>query len=267
MSVGVAHADPAFVISESQVRAGDTVHFSISGAEGRVTYEIEVADRDVLKGAGDDGAASGQFTMPDFGATAKQLKVEADIRDSDDETEVKRTLQYLGAALPPPAAAPPPQVAPTVPQQAAAAPAFSPAFAAPAPPAAKAPVAKHRSKGKARKHTRKRRRAKRHRPAMRRDREHKREAPVKTRKRARPPAPRTAPLFDGVPESGSERYSPDDEQTSQPKKNPAHASVFGNAAAGRGSTEPATAILIPGLMGLGGFLLAAAVVVRQRRNR
>ena len=265
MSVGVAHADPGFTIAESQVRAGDTVHFSITGAEGDLTYEIEVGNRDVLKGSGDGGTASGQFTLPDFGEAAKKLKVEADIRDSDDKTEVKRKLQYLGAALPPPAPAAAPEIAPPVPQASPAVPTTAPAPAASAAPVAAAPVAKHRSKSTARKRVRKHRKVKRHRRVVHRTREREREVPVK--KRVRRPAPRTAPLFDGVPEPGSENYTPDDQQTSQPKKKPAHTSLFGSEVASRGSAEPTAAILVPGLVGLAGFLLAAVTVVRQRRNR
>ena len=271
MSAGVAHADPGFVIAESQVRAGDTVHFSITGGEGRVTYEIEVGDRDVTKGSGEHGAASGQFTIPDFGSTAKTLKVEADIRDSDDETEVNRKLQYLGAALPAPAPAAAPQTAPAVPQQIAAAPATSPAPAA-AAPTAEVPKAKHRSKSTPRKHSRKRhkvkrRKVKRHRAVSRRNREHTREAPVKAKRRARRPAPRTAPLFDGVPEPGSENYSPEDQESSEPKKRAARTPVFASTVASRANGEPAVAIILPGLLGLAGLMLTAATVARRRRNR
>ena len=140
MSVGVAHADPGFVITESQVRANDTVHFSITGGEGHVTYEIEVAGRDVLKGSGEGAAVSGQFTMPDLGASAKSVKVEADIKDSDDKTEVKRYLKYLGLALPvEPEPVPEPEPAAAAPQQTAA--------AAPAPSSAPAASTGHLQAG------------------------------------------------------------------------------------------------------------------------
>ena len=75
---------------------------------------------------GDSGAVSGQFTMPDLGAGAKSVTVEAEIRDDgDDKTTVKRKLQYLGPALP----RPPPRptrsqvAAPAAPQQPAPGPA------------------------------------------------------------------------------------------------------------------------------------------------
>ena len=98
MSAAVAHADPTFVLAESQARAGDSVHFTITGADDHVTYEVEVADRDVLEGEadGDGGVVAGQFTMPDLGSAAKSVQVEAEIREDDDKTTVKRKLQYLG---------------------------------------------------------------------------------------------------------------------------------------------------------------------------
>ena len=163
MSAAVAHADPSFVLAESQARAGDAVHFSITGGEDRVTYELEVADRDVLKGEadGDSGAVSGQFTMPDLGAAAKSVTVEAEIRDDDDDkTTVKRKLQYLGPALAAAAPAEPQSAAaPAVPHQPAPgpAPAHNPAIAK-APAAQSAPAER---RAKRRRHARKRRAAKR----------------------------------------------------------------------------------------------------------
>ena len=270
MSVAVAHADPRFVIAESQVRANDTVHFSIAGGEGHVTYEIEVAGRDLLKGSGDGAAVSGQFTMPDLGASAKSVKVEADIKDSDDKTEVTRKLQYLGLALPVIAPDPPPAPEPAAPalqQIPAAAPA--PPSSAPAA-AAVTPVqaGKQRStKTRSRRHARKRHKTKSHRAVLRRSGGQKSEAAAKRKKHARREAARTAPLFDGVPEPGSENYVPEDQIHAAPQKQPVHKPVFGSAVANRSGGEPAMAILIPGLLGLIGFLLAGTTVVRRRRTR
>jgi hypothetical protein len=273
MSVAVAHADPGFVITESQVRAGDTVHFSITGGEGHVTYEIEVAGRDLLKGSGDGGSVSGQFAMPDLGVAAKRVKVEADIKDSDDKTEVKRKLQYLGLALPVVTPDPPaePQPAAPAPQQLAAAtpaPTSSTPAAAPVTPAQAAqPRSKTRAKTRSRRHTRKRRKEERHRAVLHRSGGQKSEAAARTKKRARRPAVRTAPLFDGVPEPGSENYVPDNQLHATPKKQPVRKPVFGNAVANRASSEAAMAIFIPGALGLIGFLLAGTTVVRRRRTR
>ena len=269
MSVAIAHADPGVVISESQLRAGDAVHFFIIGGEGHVTYEIEVAGRDLLKGSGDGGGVSGQFTMPDLGAGAKSVKVEVDIKDSDGKTEVTRKLQYLGLALPVLAPNPPPEPEPAAPapqQIAAATPAptsSTPAAAAVTPVQA----AKPRSKAKSRRHSRKRRKDKSHRAVLRRSGGQKSELPPTTKKRSRRHAARTAPLFDGVPEPGSENYVPDDQVHAAPKRKPVHKAVFGSAVADRVGGEPAMAIFIPGALGLVGFLLAGTTVVRRRRTR
>ena len=99
---------------------------------------------------------------------------------------------------------------------------------------------------------------------VRRSREHKPESPVKTKQRARRP-PRTPRLFDGVPEPGSELYSADDHETSAQKKK-APRTLFADTVASRGGGEHAMAILIPGLLGLAGFLLAAATLLRRRRT-
>ena len=102
-----------------------------------MTYDVEVADRDVVEGEGDgdSGPVSGQFTMPDLGGSAKSVTVEAVIRDDgDDKTTVKRKLQYLGPAIKvePTPAPPAPVAAPAAPQQAVTgpAPAQGPAAAA-----------------------------------------------------------------------------------------------------------------------------------------
>jgi hypothetical protein len=262
MSVGVAHADPGFVIAESQVRAGDAVHFSITGAEGHVTYEIEVGGRDVLKGAGDGGAASGQFTLPDFGGTAKALKVEADITDSDDKTEVTRTLQYLGAALPPPPPAAAPDPAPALPQQTPAAPATTKA------PAARGPAAKVPAKSKPRKHTRERRKVKQQRAVSRKSGEHKGEKKEQKEQKDKDKKHKKDKKDKDKDKDKKKTKDPaSDQKTSDHEKQPAHTPLFGTAASGAGG-EPATAILLPGLLGLAGFLLlGATIVVRLRRKR
>ncbi len=270
VSGGVAHASPSFEMSVSQARAGDVVSFSITGTDGRVSYEIEVGGRDIAQGSGAGSVVSGQFTMPDFGASAKPIRVEADVQESDDKTEVRRTLQYLGLALPPPAPAGP--AASAAPEQAAAAP-KQPAATAPTPRSTAAPrpesdpAAQRKSKETPRRHVRKRRKAKRHRVVARQRVEPTHSAPAETKRHPRRAPARTAPLFDGVPERGSERYSAPDDKTSAPKKKAPPVPVFANTVASRGSDEPAKAILIPGLLGLAAFLLAAGTLVRRRRTR
>jgi hypothetical protein len=281
MSASVAQATgPSFAVAESQAHAGDVVHFTITGGEDDVRYEIEVADRDVVEGKadGDDGPIAGQFTMPDLGAAAKSVTVEADIRDDgDDRTKVKRTLQYLGRApavvdTPPPA----PAAAPAAPAKTPAPASPSPAPAATKAPPTPGPAAKRHTKRK-RKHARKRRAAKReHRSGRRLSRGHRqrsravrpeRQAKPK-RRRARQPAPRTAPLFDGVPEADTGGSSAGPGRQPGAKRGKQPETVVASEVAGEGGPgEPAVAILVPGLLGLAGFLLAAATVLRRRRQR
>jgi hypothetical protein len=275
MSAAVAHADPSFVVAESQARAGDVVHFTISGADGKLTYDIEVDDRDVLKGSG-KGVIGGQFTMPDLGSKAKSVTVEAEMRDEDGDEEDKRKLQYLGQALPVEPPAPEPQAAPpAAPQPAPAAAPSAPVAAAPAAPAKS--VGKP-SKGK-RRHVRKRRHKSRERSrstskAKSKPRAHtqtrtRREAgpvPRKTTSKRRP-APRRAPLFNGVPEPDTGGFSAARGTAAKEGRPKPPTALVTNPVANRDNPgEPATAILIPGVLGLIGFILAGATVLRQRRN-
>jgi hypothetical protein len=85
------------------------VHFSISEVGGRVTYVLNVGDRQVLQSAGNDGAA-GTFTVPYLGDGARTVSVEADIWAPDKRKKVKRKLDYLGSA--PPVTAPPATASP-----------------------------------------------------------------------------------------------------------------------------------------------------------
>ncbi len=279
MSVGVAHADPTFVLVESQAHAGQAVHFTISGAEDEVTYELEVAGRDVLEGEadGDAGVIAGQFTMPDLGGSVKSVQVEAEIRDDgDDETTVKRKLQYLGPA---PAVSAAPTT--TAPAQLAApgatpesAPAQSPA-ATTTTPSKPAAAVERRSKRK-RRQARERRAVKRRDDTskQRRSRSNRQSRRDKRASRAKPKrrtgdAPRTAPLFDGVPESQTGGYSAADDARSQGKqlsvKPPA--AVLATPVAAEGSGQHATAILVPGLLALAAFILLGATLLRKRRTR
>jgi hypothetical protein len=256
-------------LAQSQARAGDVVHFSITGADDRVTYEVEVADREVLEGEADadGGVISGQFTVPHLGGTAKSVEVKAEIRESDDRTTVTRKLQYLGPALAAPAPAEPqPAAAPVVPQQTAVAPPPAPVPAATEATPSPSPAVKHRSKRVQRRHRRRARRTdERHHETRSSDKPAVRGSHAKP-ERTKPHTPRTAPLFDGVPEADSGGYPAPDVESSAPEPRPP-AAVLTSPASSRVGDEPAAAILIPGLLGLAGFLLAVATLVRRRRSR
>jgi hypothetical protein len=144
----VAHADPAFVLTQSGAGPGDMVQFSISGPDGRGTYSLEVDGREVAEGSVPaDSSISAAFTMPDFGATSKAVTVEAQITQSDETTTREREFRYLAPSQ---ASAGPP--APALPPVATAAPAARSAPASdPAPPSRRhkrparrtAPVKRH----------------------------------------------------------------------------------------------------------------------------
>jgi hypothetical protein len=272
LGAGVAHADPSFVLAESGARAGDPVHFSISGAEGRVEYEVEVGGRDVAAGSG-AGTVSGQFTMPNLGNSAKAVTVEADLEDEDDDTTVYRKLQYLGPVVAvtgatgvQPAAAP----APAAPEAPASAPQPVHVPQATAAPAAVPAAARQRSKRRA-KHRRKRAKSERRRHApgsggsKSRDRRSRgRDSAVK-HTRTKRLAPRTAPLFDGVPEPGSPRRPESDaDRAAGPKETtPRTAKLAGARVDPAG--QSAAAVLIPALLAFASLVLAGTALLRKRR--
>jgi VTC domain-containing protein len=124
-AAAVAHADPTFVLTQSGAAPGDSVHFSISGTEGRATYSLEVDGEELGEGSvPEDSGVSGTFTMPDLGNTSRAVTVEAQITQSDETMTRERSLQYH-----PPSQA---SAGPTAPQ---AAPVLTSAPAAQATPA------------------------------------------------------------------------------------------------------------------------------------
>jgi hypothetical protein len=271
VSAGVAHADPSFVLTESEARAGDTVHFSISGAEGRVTYDLEIEDREVVEdGAGSGRSVSGQFTMPDLGPSSRTITVKASIEDSDDSTTVTRKLQYLvpdQAVAGPAGALPPP--APAALQQAAANPEPAHPSLAAKPPASRRPAEKRRA-SRAPRRERARHTGRRQESAPSRGRSRRRAGPVK-RARSKRVRPRTAPLFDGVPESastpGSEAGPPIDGSgfLGLNAIAPPTAVLTAASASGPGGGGPTAAVLVPALLGLMALALVGTVLVRRRR--
>ncbi len=280
MSAAVAHAHPSFELAEAGARAGDVVHFSISDAKGRVSYELEVGDHDVAEGSAPAGNAfAGSFVMPDLGEDARKVTVEAELRESSKHKTIKRKLEYLGPAPtvnePTPAAAPadPPPV--VIPQALnPPAPLQTPnATVAPASPAA-GPRSDHRPRQSRKRRTADRRRSTQHGSgrarAQRRARaKHRRRGPdragkIKSAKRL---PPRTAPLFDGVPEPGARtpRRREGDGSSGLTAVGPRAAVVSGTGAGAGGGIS--TALAVPGLLGLAGLALAGAAISRKRARR
>ena len=290
-SAGAAHAHPYFTVTEKQARAGDVVHFAITAAKSRVNYELEIDDRDVLQGSGAGSVITGEFTMPDLGERAKTVKVEAEMRESGKgKKKVKQKVEYLGPAPAspapdPPASDPAPAAGPS--PQAAAPSAVAPnaVLAAPqqppppapkvaATPAAPAPAVKRETR-----RSRSRAPSTRERPARRAGAQRKRTVPRRERTTSRRPAaarrhragrlaPRTAPLFDGVPEPGSRR--PVASASANPTTSSLNAIVPPTASLGAEAAKGdrlGLALLVPALAAMAALALAGTALQRQRSLR
>lgn len=261
-------ADPTFLLAQSEARAGDTVQFSITGTKKRVTYDIEVGGKEVLEGSGSaDGMILGQFTMPDLGASNRTVTVQAEIDEPRGTTVTRRKLQYLLPAAPeplvsaPPATAPGP--APVVAQQAV--PLLpKPAHAIPpaAAPVSPAPVGKRSSRAP--------RQARGEPRVTSRNRGPKRHVVVKQRRakhrakhRTKRRAARTAPLFDGIRESGSgpESAAQDDGPGFLSMNAIAPPTSVLSAARGDGLNA---AVMVPALLGLVALAIAGTALLRKR---
>jgi hypothetical protein len=219
----------------------------------------------------------GEFTLPHLGDSGRTVTVKAEIREPGDKTTVKRKLRYIGPApaaayptdpvpAPEPAAQPPSASTPSV---------LPPAVLPPEPahttqettaPVSHTPVARRRSrrgakqgKVKARGHTPSSSSSSRKRKAGR-------DSPRK-KTRAKRPAPRTAPLFDGVPEPGADNDGPTKKDGYASRNAPPAAMLTGTRAASGGDSVLSVAVLVPGLMGVAALVLTAATLHRRRRPR
>ena len=282
-SVGVAHADPDFVLVEAEGRAADVVHFSITGAKGPVTYELEIGHHDVVEdGVGAGSIVTGEFTLPHLGDSGKTVTVKAEIREPRDRTTVKRKLHYLGPApaaarptdpvsAPAPAAQPPAPAAPSAPAPSVLPPAVLPPEPAHTTNAATAPASRTPAVRRRSRHGGKRGKvkARRQTPSSsnssgsgkpRRD-------SARKKTRAKRPGPRTAPLFDGVPEPGAGNNGPTKEDGPASRTAPPAAVLTGTRAASDGDGMLSAAVLVPGLMGVAALVLTGATLHRRRRLR
>jgi hypothetical protein len=100
LSAAAAHARPTVELVETSARAGDVVHFYISGVEDSVAYEVEVADTYLLDDAGEGDVVSGMFTVPDLGDEPWTVTVEVKMWWLEKRRTVKRRLDYLGHPSP-----------------------------------------------------------------------------------------------------------------------------------------------------------------------
>lgn len=288
-----AHTDADFGLAESEARAGDAVHFSITGATGQFTYELEIGNLDVVEDTVASGAVSAEFTLPHLGNSQKTAMVKAVIREARHKTTVTRKLRYLGPALPPPKVdkpaqiekpAPDPVTEPVTQPPASLPTGGGPPAAAPSSGPYTSPAAaaqQDRQAGPASRAAARRRSARRGRrsktptrlatsvPSARKRRGgHRRGAAHrKGRKRGRP-GPRTAPLFDGVPERGIPGGTPGGrDRYAAPNAVVPAVLVSAVHAPSAGDGELGAAILVPGFMGLAAFALAGTAVHRKRRLR
>jgi len=291
-----AHTDADFAVAEGEARAGDPVHFSITGTKGQYTYELEIGNLDVVEDTVASGNVSGEFTLPHLGNSQKTAVVKAVIRESRHKTTVTRKVRYLGPALPPPPRVEKPATAEKpapdpAPEPAAQVPASQPSgggapAASPGPSSSPAAAAQqHQQQAAPSSRAERRRAAARRRSARRGNRRktatrlttsvpsagdrragHRRAAPRRKGRTGSRPRPRTAPLFDGVPERGVRGGTPGGrDRYAAPNAIVPVALVSATHAPSTGGGGLRTAILVPGFMGIAGLALAGTALHRKRR--
>lgn len=285
-----AHTDAGFALVESEARAGDAVHFSITGAKGQFTYELEIGNLDIVEDTIGTGSITGEFTLPHLGNSQKTATVKAVIQEPRHKTTVTRKLRYLGPALPPPRAEKPEQAEKPAPEPAPApvpvaqAPASQPsAGSAPSGAPSSSPAAQQQQQhavpaSRATARHRPRRRGSRHRstprlttshPSARKRRGGNRREGHRRKGRTRGrPGPRTAPLFDGVPEGAARGGIPGGrDRYAAPNAIVPVALVSATRTSSSGDGGLGAAILVPGFMGLAALGLAGTALHRRRRSR
>jgi len=278
-----AYAGPSLHTTESEARAGEVVHFSISDIDEDETYVLQIGDRRLGEGSGTDAEeVSGQFTMPDLGGGERKVTVEAEVGERNDTRTVKRKLRYLGGPAPAPAltVADPPLPAPTpapvlVPPAAPAA-GSAQTLTAPGTAASEPPAIRPRSR-RAPRQARPEHRSGRRQSASNRAESRNPDSAVERTKRKKATAKakreraRTAPLFDGIPESGaggSGTGGADAGSGLEGRKTIAPpAAALTGAGAELGDGGPAAAVLVPALLGLAALVLAGTALLRRRRQR
>lgn len=267
LTAGSAQARPSFDLGTSSARAGDVVHFGISGVDGwGVAYHLELAGEDLLGGRSKNSVA-GTFTMPDLGEEAITVNLDAWLRWSDTKARTKRSLEYRGPALPPAPPAPPPG---TVPAGLPLAPPVSEQGDSPAPgpgssPSKQASPKPHgaRRKARTRHHTTSKPSSaasggERLRATRRVRGRHARDTAARHR-RSKQSLRRIAPLRDGGGASAGEGPAHDQNASTQ------NAPRVAIAAPRRGLHDGIDAsIVVPALFTLGGLKLLGVAVLRRR---
>ena len=121
INVGISGTPSGGAGPESPAGPGDRIHFTIGGLETGARWWASIDGRPVGSGTADGGPVSGEFTMPDFGPTSRDVTLSATVEHSDipGDTIIRTsTLHYRPPAPPPPPAdqpAPQPQPAPQTP--------------------------------------------------------------------------------------------------------------------------------------------------------
>jgi hypothetical protein len=278
LSATTAHARPSLAIGEAGARAGDVVHFSISGLDGDASYEVEVDDEWVTDGWG-DGVISDTFTMPDLGAGSRTVTVDVKLRG---RRKLSGELAYLGRSLPvvktpvvktPAPAAPEPTVA----APAAPAPAISSPKAVEGPSAPSAVTSQptsvpHRSYLQLLASHRQAARDRTHREAARtnkarkshRKRTHRTRHSARWFARAWLRAFRAAPYPDHQHRSGANGAEDGGRIFSLNAIAP-HTAALAATAVRAGSGGVNAAIVVPALFALAALLLAGTAAARRRR--
>jgi hypothetical protein len=267
LSSATAHAKASLVLTEGSARAGDLVHFTISGVDGSTTYALLLDGMQVSEGTA-DGPISGAFTVPDLGDGAWTVTIAADIRRPGKRRWAESKLGYLGPALPvtPPSAPPPAPATPVVPQ--VSEPTQPVRLPDTTEPSKQAPavVTRPRRRRQSRKphplepHPAEARsgRPRRHANRGRDRRNHHRSETRKTHSKRK--GRRRAPLSLGIPEpTGGARQPGPNPAVSRPGvlvATGAHAVNGGGAHA---------AVLVPAVLGLAALGLAGTAVLRRRR--
>lgn len=273
LSAAAAHARPTFELAETSARAGDVVHFYISGVEDSVAYEVEVADTYLLDDAGVGDVVSGTFTVPDLGDEPWTVTVEVKMWWLDKRRTVKRRLDYLGHPRPETETAAPAAPATVADAVRQGAPAPEPPSAPKAAPEGTSlvPASKPQSrrprqsrKGGATESPRHLERSAERRRGAHHGRDHRNRDAKPTHRRSKYPGRHITQFFDGYaePRAGA-RPGGGNGFFALNAIAPRTAALAGTAAHPGGGAD--ASVVVPGLLALTALTLAGTAMLRRRR--